>query len=165
MTIGERIRLLRKTIDLNQTEFGSAIGLRQTAIGLYETNQRSVSPQTVMLICSKFNVNEEWLIDGKGEMFAEKNEAVVDQLLQEYDLDNLDKKILLAYLQLNDFQRKAIKDFVYALVDSIMPDGDYEEYREEYIEDRGTIAAARHGDADSMEELADKFDSISGEDK
>ena len=50
------------------------IGLKATAIGLYESGDRNITEQTIMLLCSIFNVNEESLLTGNGEIFKqEKN--------------------------------------------------------------------------------------------
>lgn len=160
-----RIKAIRKELNLSQAEFGRRIGVSRNVINNLEGRRVELPEVTLKAICAVFSVNEDWLRNGDGDMFLTEDNSIVDQLIKTHKLDSLDKKILLAYLQLNDFQRKAIKDFVYSLVDSIMPAGDYEEYREEYIQDRATLGAARHGDSNSMEELADKFDSIDGEDK
>ena len=64
MSIGERVRLLRKELGLNQAQFAEKIGLKQAAIGLYENNQRGVADRIILLICEKYSVREEWLRDG-----------------------------------------------------------------------------------------------------
>ena len=53
MSIGERVRLLRKELGLNQAQFAEKIGLKQAAIGLYENNQRGVADRIILLICEK----------------------------------------------------------------------------------------------------------------
>lgn len=68
-TIGSRIRELRKTLKLNQSEFASRIGSVQNTITGYETGRREPSNQVVTLICREFNINEDWLRTGEGEMF------------------------------------------------------------------------------------------------
>lgn len=67
-TIGSRIRELRKTLKLNQSEFASRIGSVQNTITGYETGRREPSNQVIALICREFNVNEDWLRTGEGEM-------------------------------------------------------------------------------------------------
>lgn len=73
MEIRDRIKHLRKDIlNMNQTDFGSAIGLNQSTIGGYETGLRSISDASILAICKEFNVNESWLRTGQGEMFIQK---------------------------------------------------------------------------------------------
>lgn len=67
----ERIRKLRKELKLSQTEFGKRLGIKQTTVAGYETGGRTPIDAVVSLICREFNVNEEWLRDGTGEMFIQ----------------------------------------------------------------------------------------------
>lgn len=69
-TIGSRIRELRKTLKLNQSEFASRIGSVQNTITGYETGRREPSNQVIALICREFNVNEDWLRTGDGDIFT-----------------------------------------------------------------------------------------------
>ena len=65
----QRLRELRKTLNLNQTEFGNRIGVKQSTITGYETGNRIPLDSVIFSICREFNVNEDWLRYGKGEMF------------------------------------------------------------------------------------------------
>lgn len=67
-TIGSRIKELRKTLSLNQSDFASRIGSVQNTITGYETGRREPSNQVITLICREFNVSETWLRTGEGEM-------------------------------------------------------------------------------------------------
>lgn len=67
----ERLKKLRKTLDLTQQEFADKIGSARNNIAGYETGRRSPSAAVISLICTKFNVNENWLRTGSGEMFIE----------------------------------------------------------------------------------------------
>lgn len=72
MNINERIRKVRKTLDLTQSEFGKRIRLKGNSIALIEGG-RNTSEQTIFSICKTFNVNEQWLRTGAGEMFVAKS--------------------------------------------------------------------------------------------
>ena len=63
-----RIKELRNFLNLSQREFGNAIGLR-SSISEIENEKAPITERTIIAICSKFNVNEDWLRYGKGEMF------------------------------------------------------------------------------------------------
>lgn len=67
--MNERLRKLRKALNMSQTAFGKRVGLKQSTITGYETGNRIPLDSVILLICKEFNVNEEWLRDGKGEMF------------------------------------------------------------------------------------------------
>lgn len=68
--MNERIRKLRKTLDLTQQEFGNRLGVKRNTIATYETGKSSPSDAAVALICREFGVNEVWLRTGEGEMFT-----------------------------------------------------------------------------------------------
>ena len=75
----DRIKKLRKELDLTQQEFADRLGTARNNIAGYETGERSPSDAVISLICTKFNVNESWLRDGTGEMFVEMD--VEDRLM------------------------------------------------------------------------------------
>lgn len=70
MNINDRIRLLRKTLDLSGEKFGEKIGLKKVAISQIETGKSMPTEQTILSICREFNVSEDWLRNGEGEMFV-----------------------------------------------------------------------------------------------
>lgn len=69
--MNERLKKLRKTLDLTQKEFGERIGVKGNTIAQYEIGRNEPVDSVFSLICREFNVNEEWLRTGKGDMFIE----------------------------------------------------------------------------------------------
>ncbi|SES69481.1 helix-turn-helix domain-containing protein [[Clostridium] polysaccharolyticum] len=67
--MNERIKSLRKVLDLTQTKFAQRIGSTQNTLANYELGRRNPSSSVINNICKEFNVNEDWLREGKGEMF------------------------------------------------------------------------------------------------
>ena len=67
----DRIKKIRKDMNMNQTEFGEAIGTTLAAYSKYETGKVLPDKTTRMLICQKFNVNETWLETGEGLPYTE----------------------------------------------------------------------------------------------
>lgn len=70
MTIGERIKEVRKNEKLTQQEFADRLNLKRNTVGSYEVNVVEPSDRTIKDICDKFGVREEWLRTGEGEMTA-----------------------------------------------------------------------------------------------
>jgi transcriptional regulator with XRE-family HTH domain len=70
MRIIDRIRLVRKTLGLNQIEFARRIGLTQTSMSMIEIEKSALTEKNIKLICTTFAVDETWLRTGKGEMFG-----------------------------------------------------------------------------------------------
>ena len=67
----DRIRQLRKQLKMNQSDFGERVGVKGNTIGNYELGLRSPSDAVIFSICREFNVNEEWIRSGTGEMFID----------------------------------------------------------------------------------------------
>lgn len=71
ITVKDRIRRIRKDLKMNQTEFGSTIGVSLAALSKYETGVVIPDKSIRLLICEKFNVNESWLETGEGVPYKE----------------------------------------------------------------------------------------------
>lgn len=71
--MNERIKKLRQELGLSQDEFGRRLGVTRGAVTNIELNKVEPKPLFVDLICREFNVNEEWLRTGEGEMFKPKS--------------------------------------------------------------------------------------------
>ncbi|WP_092370335.1 helix-turn-helix domain-containing protein [Enterocloster lavalensis] len=67
--MNERIRKLRRTLDLTQQEFADKIGVKRNTVATYELGRSVPSEAGISLMCREFNVNETWLRTGDGEMF------------------------------------------------------------------------------------------------
>ena len=69
--MNERIKFLRKALELNQTDFGARIGVKQGTVAAYESGARVPLDSVVVSICREFGVSESWLRSGEGEMFLQ----------------------------------------------------------------------------------------------
>lgn len=68
-----RIKKIRQEFNLTQQEFADRIGVSRNNIASYETGKSSLGVAVISLICREFNVNEDWLRNGTGEMFLPTN--------------------------------------------------------------------------------------------
>lgn len=71
--MNERIKALRSALGLNQTDFGAAIGVKQSTVTGYENGTRTPIDAVIASICREFNVSEAWLRTGEGAMFLERS--------------------------------------------------------------------------------------------
>lgn len=71
--MNERMKKLRKTLGLTQQDFADRIGIARGNIGAYEVNKNAPSDAVISLICREFNVSENWLRTGEGDMFLPVN--------------------------------------------------------------------------------------------
>lgn len=65
----KRLKELRKSLGLNQTEFAKHLGITQTAYSMIESGNRPLLERHVKVICSEFNINENWVKNGVGEVY------------------------------------------------------------------------------------------------
>lgn len=117
MTINERVKQVRISLNLTQKEFGQKITLAQTYLSQIEKGDRDVTEKIFKILCLQFNVSEAWLRTGEGEMFVESDNVLLDQLSKQYDLGAFDRKFVEAYISLPQSHRDVIKNFACALVD------------------------------------------------
>ena len=64
-----RIKKIRKELELTQQEFADRIGIARGNVAAYEVGKNAPSDAVITLICREFNVNEDWLRDGIGNIF------------------------------------------------------------------------------------------------
>lgn len=111
--MNERIKELRKTLDLTQQEFADRLNIKRNTVATYETGKSNPSDAAVSLICREFGVSEEWLRTGNGEMFLPPPEddlaATAAKLLGEKDPTF--EAFLETYSKLNPSNRKVLLDF------------------------------------------------------
>ena len=112
MTQGERVKEIRKALSLTLEKFGEKLGVGKTAISKIEKDERSLTDQMAKAICREFNVSPEWLSSGDGQMFTDLPQTVLDELCQQYDLDDLDKSLIQEYLKLDARDRRVLKDYI-----------------------------------------------------
>ncbi len=73
--MNERIKELRKRLNLTQQEFADRLSIKRGAVANYEVGRNTPSDSVIALICREFNVSERWLREGEGEMFIPQDDA------------------------------------------------------------------------------------------
>lgn len=96
---------------MTQAEFASRIGSVQNTITGYESGRRNPSAPVIALICKEFNVNEEWLRTGKGEMFNPAPTDALEQLAHEYGLSKAAYIVIEKFVNLQPEKRRELIDF------------------------------------------------------
>lgn len=71
-----RIAEVRKAVNLTQEKFAAQLGLSRNFLWMIEKGDRVPSDRTIADICREFNVNENWLRTGEGEMFNPQDEKL-----------------------------------------------------------------------------------------
>lgn len=112
----DRIKKIRKELDLTQQAFADKIGMKQNTIAQYEMGRTKPSDAIVFSICREFNVNETWLRTGEGEMFEELTEQqkilkYTALLLKDKDsaIANAIQTLIVTYEQLDDASKVTLE--------------------------------------------------------
>ena len=68
--IGERVRAIRKSLGLEQTELAKEMGLSQAIISQYENGMTEIPLSFLEYFKKKHSVSSDWVIFGTGKMKA-----------------------------------------------------------------------------------------------
>ena len=119
--MNERVRELRKYLGLTLEKFGEPLGVTKTAISRLENGVNGITDQMVKSICREYNVNEEWLINGTGDMFTEIDRD--DQLMRwaasvlKDDSDSFRKRFVTMLSSLSVDEWQFLEDKARMLID------------------------------------------------
>ncbi len=168
MNSGERIKTLRKSLDLTQQKFGERIGIKGNTVAQYELGRSNPVDSVFSLICREFGVSEEWLRTGNGEMFIPAPTDVLDQLAQKYKLSNAAYIIIEKFVNLNPERQAGLIDFCMEVSKAIMesdsdpnaaafPEGAYAGFSEDLAVQVFREMREHQGIPKTPEELEKKF--------
>ena len=105
--MNRRVKEIRVALGLSQDAFGAKLGLKRAAVSRIESGAVNLTETNVILICERFNVNRDWLLNGTGEMFLPESSDSLDALAEQYDLTPLEREIFENYCKLSKAQRLA----------------------------------------------------------
>jgi transcriptional regulator with XRE-family HTH domain len=103
----DRIIEIRKALKMKQGEFAKRLGIKQSVVSNIERGQNGITDANIRLICVVFNVNEEWLRTGKGEMFIPEN-----------SLSEQEKQLLNTFRGLNLLNQNLVSTHAHFLLTS-----------------------------------------------
>ena len=125
----ERLKELRTALKLTQQEFADRIGIQRGTYAKYEVGRNDPIDAVIRLICQTFNVNEEWLRTGDGQMFVDVSRAdelarLIEETMSE-ESGEIKRRIATAVLRLTPDQLRACTDWIkdtFNLVDATAAD-------------------------------------------
>ena len=121
--MNNRLKELRKELGLSGEKFGEKIGVKKAAISKIESGAVGLSDSNILAICREFNVNEEWLRFGTGEMF--KDMTLDEEIISfvgdiQWDASNTFKKrFISAIAKLNDGEWKVLEKIIVDMASTI----------------------------------------------
>ena len=122
MSIHDRVKAVRKALNMSQTTFGEKLGV---GIGVIKNIEYAlVDPKEpfLTLVCDVFDVNPDWLLHGTGEMFLEKtNEDEITEFLASVITDDdasVRKRFIYALSQFSGDDWKVVEKFLDAFTNA-----------------------------------------------
>ena len=112
MEMNDRIRLIRTNAGLTQEKFAERLGLKRNSVANYEIGRNTPLDAITCSICKEFNVNENWLRYGQGDMYNYSDEDdEIQAALKDITNDPITRQIVLNFWHMNEEEKKAILDF------------------------------------------------------
>ena len=127
MTLGERVKEVRKTQDMTLEEFGKRLSVTKVTMSNIERGNRSLTERMLKDICREFNINEKWLKTGEGDMTRKRTEeeeiaALVSDLLED-GRDNpffgIILEIVQTYNELSPASQKVLQEASKKLLENL----------------------------------------------
>lgn len=107
-----RIKELRKSLRLNQESFGTKLGVKKSAVSKWEHGY-PVPDSAIRLMTKEFNANPDWLATGKGEMFNESDDTIMDLFRKVNFGDNeFHKNLFKAFAKLEESEWNALESII-----------------------------------------------------
>ena len=114
----ERLKELRKVLGLTQTEFGEKLGRKKITVTFWESGKSAIPTSMIYQICSTFGVSYDWLTEGKGEMFVESAESLVEDVMRDNpQFGDIERSIVRNWLRIPHDERLRILDTISKVFD------------------------------------------------
>lgn len=109
--MNERLKIIRKNLNMTLEEFGKKLGVKNNTISSIETGKNALTDQMIKSVCAIYKVNEDWLRNGTGEMFI-NDDSLLDSVKQEYDFDDIEIDFIKSYSMLNKSEQAVFRKFL-----------------------------------------------------
>lgn len=117
--MNERIKKIRKDLNLTQDEFAAKINLSRNFIAQIEIGTKVPSDRTIKQICKEFNANEDWLRTGLGEPYIEasKDMQIASMLanIQRSGDDTFKYRLVSALAKLDESDWESLEKLIDAI--------------------------------------------------
>ena len=122
----ERIKTVRKSLTpkASQTVFAEMLGTKRDTIANYEGGRVVPTDTFIQLLCAKFNISEEWLRTGKGDMRQESETAMFSSFAREYNLSEKEQHVARYLLSLSSEERQQILRYLDGIARAMNADED-----------------------------------------
>ena len=113
-----RLRVIRKALKLNQTDFAKKLGVTPTAISRIEKGERRFTDQMLKAVCREFSISETWLRTGAGDMYDVTCDGVIKRLSQKHYISETDQSVLEVFFTLPEPYQRMFMNFIHRYVNA-----------------------------------------------
>jgi transcriptional regulator with XRE-family HTH domain len=114
-TLAGRLEYLISNLGIKQLDFARWIHFTQSYVSMVLTGAKTTpSPRFFDAICREFNVNPEWLVKGKGDVFTIPGQSLPTE----------DAELLAKFRLLPSGEQKIIEEIINAFLMKAMAGGD-----------------------------------------
>ncbi len=117
--IGERIGELIESLGIKKVRFAERLKIDQSYVTQLTSGKRNPSERTISDICREFNVREEWLRNGSGEMFLDFTEDEFSKAAATLSNDAFVRSLIVEYWKLDEDSKRLFRDFIHRLSDNM----------------------------------------------
>ena len=121
MTVGERVRYLRKeALKMTLEQFGERLGVKKNTLSTIENDKGNLTEQMRRSICREFNISEEWLLTGEGDVFlAESRSAEIAKFVNTLSVndDNFKTRLVVMLARMTPAEWDLLERMVRKLTD------------------------------------------------
>nr|DAX52343.1 MAG TPA: helix-turn-helix domain protein [Caudoviricetes sp.] len=116
----ERIRDVRKSLKpkTSQSVFAEMLGTSRDTIANYEGGRVVPTDTFIQLLCTKFNVSNEWLRTGEGNMYVDSETSLVDSLTKQMNMSAEQRKLMEIFLTMSDEKRDSVSKAFFDFLDA-----------------------------------------------
>ena len=119
--MNQRIRKIRRELDLTQERFGARIGVKGNTVAQWESGRNNPPDSAIAFICNEFGIMDEWIRYGTGPMYAPEATKELDALAKRYNLKHRDY-VLIEKLCKNEKMRNLLEDFCIEYATDLLSD-------------------------------------------
>lgn len=123
-TIGQRILLIIKEQNMNQSEFAKSLQITPASVSTMISGKTNPSAQTIQQICDKYGYNPDWLKTGEGlpKLTKTRQQQLASAFARAMNgtsvTANLISSIALALDRLDDDQAASVVELLTRIVES-----------------------------------------------
>lgn len=116
---GDRIEEIIRKSGEKQASFARRVKIDPSYVTQLIKERRMPSKLLIKAICDEYNVNEEWLVYGRGDMYTETTSKTLDRVARQYSESKTFRAILDVYAAMDDESRAALECFIERVADAL----------------------------------------------